>query len=451
MRKIVLIFVLWTGCFSILFGKPNQVLPFQVGTAKVDITPSSENFSGIVSSVRDHLFCRAIVIKNDMTSAALISIDHVMISDEFYEEAILLIGEETGIPFQNIIIAASHTHSGLKEDEISVSFVVDAVKQAKEKLQPASVSYGTGLSYININRDVIDQETGLWKQGPNYEGLSDKTVAVITFRSKLGKPIAIYYNYAMHANTMFMSGTLSADFPGETSKYIEEYYGNGVVALFSSGAAGDQNPISTVPMEEAVHAMTEALISNGKAKNFGEALMIGLFGRIKIDLDKIDPGILERQSQMVTSLGQILGEEVIRVTKMPQNIDSKISIYGANKIITCPGRKRLDIGREGAPGTYIDGDPIDIKLSVLRIGDIAIAGVNAEVYSAIGQAVKEGSPLMKTIFSSIANGSSKSGYIPNDDAFQRYTFQVLNSSLKPNFAERSIIDGLVEMIEKSSL
>ncbi len=77
---------------------------------------------------------------------------------------------------------------------------------------------------------------------------------------------------------------------------------------------------------------------------------------------------------------------------------------------------------------------------------IAIAGVNAEVYNIIAQKLKDESPYTNTIFSSITNGRSNSGYIPNDDAFQRYTFQVLSSSLKPNHAERGIIDGLVEMM-----
>ena len=36
---------------------------------------------------------------------------------------------------------------------------------------------------------------------------------------------------------------VSADLPGATSNYIEDSLGNNAVAVYSNGAAGDQNPI----------------------------------------------------------------------------------------------------------------------------------------------------------------------------------------------------------------
>lgn len=449
-RGLKLILVVWFGCFLLGFAHAKEATSFKAGAAKIDITPAENELPQGYSVIRDHLFCRAIVIENGATGAVLITVDQGMISNDLYDRVSQQIEDETGIPALNVFIAASHTHSApFGEEAAAEKGIIAAVRQAREALQPSTISYATGLSYLNINRDVLDPETRLWKQGPNYEGPSDKTVAVITFRALSGEPIAIYYNYAMHANTMFMSRAISADFPGETSKYIEEYYGNNVVALFSSGAAGDQNPVSIEPMLEIGRQKTDALIASGKAKDLSEAIMMaGFAGAADVD---IDPKALERQSQMISSMGQILGEEVLRVTKMPQRQNSEISIYGSQEILTCPGRTRTNTGREGAPGTYVDGDSVYITLSLLRIGDIAIAGVNAEVYNIIAQRLKKESPLTNTIFSSITNGASNSGYIPSDEAFQRYTFQVLSSRLKPNFAERGIIDGLVEMIEESDL
>jgi hypothetical protein len=286
----------------------------------------------------------------------------------------------------------------------------------------------------------------LWTQGPNYEGPSDKTVAVIKFTTFSGDPIAVYYNYAMHANTMFMSGSISADFPGQTSRYLEEYFGNNVVALFSSGAAGDQNPLSFRTMTDVGNKKTDALLATGKAKELNEAIMMA--GRGEAADVVIDPAALNRQAQSIVSMGQLLGEEIIRIMKVPQRADSVIAIYTTQKTITCPGRKRTNVGREGSPGTYEAGNPVIIKLSVLRLGNIALACVNAEVYNIIAQRLKKESPVGNTIFVSITNGASNSGYIPNDDAFQRYTFQVLSSNLEPNHAERSIINGLVDLLNK---
>ena len=47
----------------------------------------------------------------------------------------------------------------------------------------------------------------------------------------------------MHAVAAGQLDLVSGDAPGTTSKYIEDSFDDKVVALWSSGAAGDQNPI----------------------------------------------------------------------------------------------------------------------------------------------------------------------------------------------------------------
>src|SRR3954451_8146138 len=55
-------------------------------------------------------------------------------------------------------------------------------------------------------------------------------------------PIGVYMNYAMHPINFYLSGVISADFPGEASRYVEDLFDNRAVAIFSQGASGDQNP-----------------------------------------------------------------------------------------------------------------------------------------------------------------------------------------------------------------
>jgi hypothetical protein len=62
------------------------------------------------------------------------------------------------------------------------------------------------FSYLNVNRDVIDPTTHLWTQGPNLNGSSDKTVAVIRFETPEGQPIAAYIDYAMHPVNGYLAG-----------------------------------------------------------------------------------------------------------------------------------------------------------------------------------------------------------------------------------------------------
>jgi hypothetical protein len=446
--RTYLLFMLCLASFIMGFSQTPKPAQLKVGAAKIDITPSENALPRGYTGIHDHLYCRAIVMNNGITRAAFISVDQGMVSNTSYEKVIKQIEQEFHIPVVNIFISPSHAHSApMGDNQIAENGMVEAVKQAVANLQPASMSYSTGLCYININRDVIDPKTRLWSQGPNYDGPSDKTVAIVKFADKNGDPIAVYYNYAMHANTMFMGGSISADFPGVTSKYVEDYYGNGLVALFSSGAAGDQNPISIKPMTDVGRKKTDALLASGKAKDLSEAIMMaGMGGESDV---KIDPKALERQTQMIASLGQLLGEEVLRVMSLPQRNSDNIGIYGAQQVITCPGRTRTNTGREGAPGTYVDGDPVNIKLSLLKVGDIVLAGINAEVYNIIAQRLKKESPFGNTIVVTITNGAANSGYIPSDDAFQRYTFQVLSSRLEPNCAETSIINGLLDMMDKA--
>lgn len=93
---------------------------------------------------------------------------------------------------------------------------------------------------------------------------------------------------------------------------------------------------------------------------------------------------------------------------------------------------------------------MNIRLGVLRIGDVALASVDAEIYSLIGREFKERSPLANTLVVTLANGMANSGYIPNDGAFGAYTFQVLSSHLKPGCAETSIVKGWLDLLQAAS-
>jgi hypothetical protein len=457
MKKIVFLLTLFLGSYIIGFSQAKEATSFKVGAAKVDITPKQEDLPAQIKGIHDNLYVRAVVIDNGTTQAALISVD-AGIREDGWLKYTQMIEKELGIPALNIFISPSHSHSlvsmvggGSGNDPKAALLasnldkaMIEVVKQAKAKLQSARMAYGSGTSYLNVNRDVINPVTRLWSQGPNYEGTSDKTLAVIKFETLTGEPIAVYYNYAMHPNTMFYSGVLSADFPGMASQYVEEYYNNKLVALWSMGAAGDQNPISVRPMTDVGKFKTEAALASGKAKDEAEAIMMGS----SMDV-KVDPKILARQAQMISSLGQILGEEILRVMDLTKRTDTKIRISGSQNIVTCPGRKRTNTGRQGAPGTYVDGDPVNIRLSLLMLGDIALTGVNAEVYNLIVQRLKKESPFAKTIMATTTNGSANSGYIPSDDAFVRYSFQVLSSRLQPGHAEGAIVNGLLDMIDKA--
>jgi len=441
-----------------------------VGAARVDITPPAADPANPPSGkyAHEHLYVRAIVLDNGQTRAALIGADQVVLPEIVWETSSKEIAAELNCPVENIVISATHSHSAFPKGFPTaphgqggppasansnqpappiVAQIVDAVRQAKAKLQPARVGFGTGFSYLNVNRDAIDPETRRWTQAPNLDGPSDKTVAVIKFTAPSGEPIAVYMDYAMHPVNGYLSGFTSADFAGAASRYVEQAFGDKAVAVFAQGASGDQNPLY-------LRAATNALASRSGVPITGNVLtrekIEAPLRDGKVQAEPLDPQVRDTLERVMDSEGVLLGEEVIRVMSDMPRMDGNPQISAAQKMITCPGRRRIDTAREGTPGTYEDGDPVNIRLGVLRLGGIAPTTVDAEVYSTIAKRLKQESPFADTVMVTLANGMANSGYIPNDAAFGAYTFQVLSSRLKPGCAETGIVNGLLDLLEAPS-
>lgn len=417
--------------------------PLQVGAAKVDATPQRSELPASYLGILDKIYSRAIVLSNGKTTAALVTLDIGGVRTAMWKDLTDRIQAELGIAPENVLITATHTHSVMfalpksYEDK-----VIESVKEAKSKLQPARMSYGSGVSYLNVQRDIIDPTTHNWWEGANYSGLSDKTVAVIRFEALSGEPIAVYYNYAMHA---VITGTLdlvSGDIPGATSRYIEHASGDKVVALWSEGAAGDQNPIFFQQTYDLRKIRVDDYAKKGQ--DISNAMPPGGQG-----LDRKNPEVIrlmDEQKQMILSMGQMLGEEVLHVMREKSRPVTDVRLLGRQKEITCPGRERTNAGRGGTEGAYKDGAPVVIKVGLLMVNDVAIGTVNAEVYNEIAQRLKLESPFKMTIMATLTNGLANSGYIPDDASFGHQTFEVLSSHLKPGCAETSIVNGILDLM-----
>ena len=418
----------------------------RVGAAKVDVTPSPSELPKNNRGVLDRLFARAIVVESGSSVAALVTVDAGGIPDAIWQTVTAQIEKDLGIPTANVLLTATHTHSaGAQRGPDYPRKIVESVRLAKEKLIAARVGYGTGESYINVNRQIIDPSTHRWWEGPNREGPSDKTVAVLKFEAMTGEPIAVYYNYAVHAVITGQLDQVSADIPGAASTYIEDSFDNRVVAVWSSGAAGDQNPIYYQQTYDLRDIRTKDYARRGV--DISNAMPPGGEG-----LDRSNPTVarlMNQQRQMVLSMGQFLGEEVLHVMRGIDRLDSTVPISGRFSTLSCPGRERTNQGRAGFEGTYKESSPVEIRLGLLRIGDVMIGAVNAEVFNPIAQRLKSESPYKATMMTTLTNGSARSGYIPDDESYGKYTFEVLSSRLQPGCAETAIVNGILALIDKA--
>ena len=444
MRAGLVLFILILGSPTSSFPQSSRVHRLLAGAAKVDVTPAERDLPQSFEGILDHLYSRAIALESGRARAALITLDIGGISDELWRAVTDALESELGIPADNVLLTATHTHSAPFQPRADMAeLIVESVRRAQQSAGPARVGYGTGVSYINVNRNLIDPETRRWWEGANYDGPSDKTVSVVALERADGGPIAVYYNYAMHAVTVGQLDLISADVPGTASKYIEDSLDGDIVALWSSGAAGDQNPLYYQQTYDLRDIRTAEYASRGI--DISNAMPPGGQG-----LDKSDPTVIKlmgQQKQMIVSMGQFLGEEVLRVMRNMDRTDSVAELRGSHAIVACPGRERTDSGRAGFAGQYRDADPIDIRLGLLMIGDIAIGTVNAEVFNLIAQRLKRESPYAHTMITTLTNGRAPSGYIPNDAAYGMYTFEVVSSRLKPGCAEDAIVDGILDLMD----
>jgi neutral ceramidase len=439
-RSIVAVLVL---CGLLAFGTGvSESGTLQVGAARVDITPApdaalpmagyasrTEGFRGI----HDHVFVRAIVLDDGRLQAALVAWESLFVPDAIWADTSRRIAADTGIPPERLLLSAVHDHGAptlpaTNATPAQLSYIntiengaVEAVRKAKSRLQPARFGVGTTTAYVNVNRREFSAGRGWWL-GFNERGPSDKTVTVGRFEDLPGKPIAFWINYGVHAVVMGPENyQVTGDLAGATSRFVEQHYlgndrprsdggmrirlkpeekmtGEGVVAVWTSGAAGDQNPVSTASGEDFT---------------------------------------------LVVGLGKILGEAVLRAASDVKTT-SDASIRGGQRVVTCPGRRVEPGPTPRAEYKFTDADPVNIRLTLLTINDVALTGVSGEVFTLIAQRLARESRLKPTIMVTHTNGSS--GYIPSDDAFEPVSYEVTASRLKPGCAENSIVNGFLELI-----
>ncbi|WP_020388863.1 neutral/alkaline non-lysosomal ceramidase N-terminal domain-containing protein [Kribbella catacumbae] len=445
---------------AVVGGQQNPVAQskgqLRAGAARVDITPPvNPAYPPLNEYEHEKLYLRAIVFENKGVRGALIGADLGGIDEPVWADAAKRVAAELKTPVENVIISTTHTHSGQPAGppsptpaprygtEFLAKVALQAVKQAKTKLEPALVGYSTGEASLNVNRDVISPDTHKWTQAANLDAPVDRSVGVLTFYRPNGKPLATYVNYAMHPVNGYLNGLTSADFAGATSRYVEQAFGDDLVAVFTQGASGDVNP-------RWLRTGTNVLASRSGVPITGYEMVRETVEapvrELKVPYGEVAPSVLRQLFNYLDAVGIVLGEEVIRVMSHTEDKVSDPAISGRQQLITCPGRTRLDNAREGVPGQYEDGPDVAIRIGALEIGDIALATTNAEIYTTIGLRVKKQSPLSKTMYVTLANGRAASGYIPDDESYGHQTFQVLGSRVKPGCAEDGIADGIRQLV-----
>jgi hypothetical protein len=224
----------------------------RAGVAKVDITNTQ------AGPVNDRLYAKALVVTDDSMTVAIITVDAVAIAEighipnDYLAKVRLRLERELHIKPANVMIGASHCHGVVCSDMDQRTLL--AVQEAARNMAPVTVGVGVGHEgRIQENRRLrlkSGREADVrhaYSLPPDDEvvgvGPIDPDIGVLRLDRKDGRTLAVVYNFACHPIQGVPNGGNTADISGFASTVIEDNLGEGTVALFLQGCAGDINPI----------------------------------------------------------------------------------------------------------------------------------------------------------------------------------------------------------------
>lgn len=435
------------------------------GASKRCITPTPElmdQVCGMMNAsfgkVLDDLYLRVIALGDGENKSLLISFDLDRALDAHVN--LPLISERTGIPIENILYIGIHTHSA-PGDKRRTDFgaakrmkpkdgprplppadgpysnyvrekLLDAVDEAIAAMQPAKMGYGYGKSYINVNRNQSFYSYGQdgsvsfeHALGFNAERTVDPTLFVMKFEDLAGKPIAFFVNYAVHCVVMIWNNVgdgklgMSGDIGGNVSQYMEAAF-PGAVAMWSSGAAGDINPIM----------MNQSYYPDPVT---GKSVLHTI------------PGI-ETPLMMLKLMSTRHYADIRKTIHNIKETHDHFELKFARDIASAP-RCKVDKGENGELIFTEDPDrmPYQIPLHMLKLGEVALVAVSGETYIDQGHEIQKASPAEHTI---VVNHQGRTdgisgGYILDDATF--YACMAAKNSKSDDFTLK--VDNFVPGVE----
>ena len=388
------------------------------GAARRDITPDEGEVSGLFglmgvsyAGIIDRLSLRVIALQSGENKALIVAFD----LDKAPEPLTWLpeLAEHTGIPEARILYFGTHTHSAPlttvrpreknrataeqranmdRYEETVHAALFACAEEALASMKPARMGCAYGESFVNVNRNadfVYTDEQGnrfpYINEGMHWGAPVDRTLTTVRFEDMDGQPIAFFLNYPMHCCLVFLNDFdgegrmgVSGDIAGSISRLTEEKF-PGSVAVWSSGAAGDVDPV--------------------------------LFN-VLIYPDPRDGHVVREQihdwRMSLAQLRMIVGWHFKDVCETLRRIECRQEEAALDGIV------------EWSETPSNDETPYRIRMQGLRIGDAMLLGIGGELYNSFGRQLREASPAPFTaIINHNASIIDDAGYILDDDALRR--------------------------------
>ncbi len=392
----------------------------KAGVARIDITPEKPvtlsgyaSRKGLSTGVHDPLSARVLAFEAGGKRLVLVSVDIIGFyagTDEYLRSALL---KEFNLQPSELFLCGIHTHaaptptidrergnaSNVEYMESLRGKLLDGVRQALDKMQPANIGLGVGYCPVGSNRRelrVSDKGETSIALGRNPNGVTDKEVLVMKVARPDGAPVAVAFDYATHGTALgYDNYTISGDVPGLAEQFVEKIVGSDVVAPVFVGASGNIDPWYRV--------------------------LPGF---------NTEPGWVPEP----VLLGTFLGEEVVHVYRGIKQTCPADTIAAGRAVLQLPAKPGDDGSAEKDPATA------PFVVTVARLGDVAFVGLGGEVLTEIGMAIKAGSPCEHTFVITHCNGAA--GYLAPKEQHVQDGYEVKSSHFAPKAADIVIRESI---------
>lgn len=258
-------------------GPPRSVAPhvpaqWKAGAAAIAVTPDKLLWMAGYASrkkpaegkVQD-LYAKALAVEDSGGSRfVFVTLDLIGVPQSLRRSIAQRVEEEFKLPAANLLLNASHTHSGpslrmtsLGENDSANPQTVDTyeytlrltndiiatIRKAIASLQPARLTWNKARCGFAMNRRrdyTLPADHPNANKAPNPDGPVDHEVPALRVESPDGTLFATLFGYACH-NTCLGFFNYCGDYAGFAQQYLQEHR-PGFTALFLMGCGGDQNP-----------------------------------------------------------------------------------------------------------------------------------------------------------------------------------------------------------------
>ena len=461
--------------------EPDKPKTFRAGAATSNITPflGTDLIGGFSprgsEHIHDELHARCLVLDDGETKLAIVMIDNVKFPTEIHGPTKELIQQTSGLPPENVLIAATHTHSApslrgtsyLELDEplddyqkFVIRRIADGVQRAIANLEPARIGWGVGevpqhvfnRRWLLKNGQTVTSPYGKEEMAATNPGrfldVLDKPagpvnpkVYVLSVESVEGRPSALLANYWLHYIGGVGQGHISADYFGVFADRLQQLLVEPgqdppFVGMMSNGASADVNNNDFANYDTPGRKRYERY---EKMREVADDLAQEVV-KVEQEIKYHDWVELNAAAETVTlKRGRPTPEQFKAAQQLLENA-------GAKDLEDRDFSQRAVFARRAIDAAEWP-ETADVFVQTLRIGDLGIGALPFEVFVEVGVEIQERSPFEDTFFIGLANGGL--GYLPSPRQHELGGYETwLTVAHAEVGASPILVDKLVELFER---